>query len=265
MGEQEKATQSKQDEVGQQMKVVQELREQQIQKQKEFELQRVELSELQTVNQTLKTKLAEAQESLKSNGDLITYLNKQLNEKPGGASLGGTGLMSTTASSSFGGKLTKPPMATSAMGGPPASTFKPSFSSLEKLNAGAAGANLQRSNSRQSFDRQASPLGSQRSLTASLAANPAAPSQPPATSSVTTGLLASSRLNRNAQSPSTKSFPATTSSLLGSNKKVTEESPSRAMPAHQTSTMSTTDPPRMPTQFVSKYTKMLFEQQMKES
>ena len=43
---------------------------------KENELQRVELNDLKTVNSTLKTKLTEAQESLKSNQDLITYLNK---------------------------------------------------------------------------------------------------------------------------------------------------------------------------------------------
>ena len=81
-------------------------------------MQKVELNELKTVNSTLKAKLVDAQESLKSNGEYIAYLNKQLNEKPGGAggsSLGATGpLMSTTASSSFGGKLAKPPIAGSS-------------------------------------------------------------------------------------------------------------------------------------------------------
>ena len=43
----------------------------------------MELNELKTVNATLKAKLADAQESLKSNGEYIAYLNKQLNEKPG--------------------------------------------------------------------------------------------------------------------------------------------------------------------------------------
>lgn len=98
-------------------------------------MQKVELNELKTLNSTLKAKLADAQESLKSNGEYIAYLNKQLNDKPGGAasSLGGTGpLMSTTASSSFGGKLTKPP---AAPGG--GSGFKPTFSSIDQLNLGA--------------------------------------------------------------------------------------------------------------------------------
>ena len=135
---------------------------------------KVELNELKTVNSTLKAKLADAQESLKSNGEYIAYLNKQLNEKPGGAAalLGATGqLMSTTASSSFGSKLTKPPAAPIGTG----TSFKPTFSSIDQLNSGgvaggagestsaskpvtATSALLQRSNSRQSFDRQASPL-----------------------------------------------------------------------------------------------------------
>ena len=57
---------------------------------KQNEMQRVEMNDLKTVNSTLKAKLTEAQESLKSNQDLITYLNKQLNEKPTHS----TGLMS---------------------------------------------------------------------------------------------------------------------------------------------------------------------------
>ena len=43
---------------------------------KQNEMQRVEMNDLKTVNSTLKAKLTEAQESLKSNQDLITYLNK---------------------------------------------------------------------------------------------------------------------------------------------------------------------------------------------
>ena len=57
---------------------------------KQNEMQRVEMNDLKTVNSTLKAKLTEAHESLKSNQDLITYLNKQLNEKPTHS----TGLMS---------------------------------------------------------------------------------------------------------------------------------------------------------------------------
>ena len=93
------------------------------------------MNELKTVNSTLKAKLADAQESLKSNGEYIAYLNKQLNDKPGGAasSLGATGpFMSTTASSSFGGKLAKPPMSgTSAAPVGGGTTFKPTFSSID--------------------------------------------------------------------------------------------------------------------------------------
>ena len=98
----------------------------------------MELNELKTVNSTLKAKLADAQESLKSNGEYIAYLNKQLNEKPG-TSLGATGpLGSTAASSSFGSKLNKPPIATGTTAGQPSSgsTFKPSFTSIDALNSG---------------------------------------------------------------------------------------------------------------------------------
>ena len=52
------------------------LKSEMIQAQKEIELKKVEVNELQTLNSTLKNKLQEAQEMLKSNGDLITYLNK---------------------------------------------------------------------------------------------------------------------------------------------------------------------------------------------
>ncbi len=45
---------------------------------------KVELTDIKSINSTLKAKLQEAQESLKSNENLITYLNKQLNEKPSG-------------------------------------------------------------------------------------------------------------------------------------------------------------------------------------
>ena len=164
MQEHERTIQVKQEGIGEQMNVVNQLKEQQIQTHKELELQKVELNELKTVNSTLKAKLTDAQESLKSNGEYIAYLNKQLNEKPGGAtaaSLGGTGpLMSTTASSSFGAKLTKPPTGGPGTGAASGTTFKPTFSSIDQLNAGGGATQqqqtstiLQRSNSRQSFDR----------------------------------------------------------------------------------------------------------------
>lgn len=43
---------------------------------KNYELAKVEVADLKTVCETLKTKLQEAQEALKSNENLITYLNK---------------------------------------------------------------------------------------------------------------------------------------------------------------------------------------------
>lgn len=82
---------------------------------KESELAKVELSDLKTINSQLKTKLAEAQESLKSNDNLITYLNKQLNEKPGGFSTTNVGFSSTVSK-------------------PPTGGFKPSFNSIESLS-----------------------------------------------------------------------------------------------------------------------------------
>ena len=81
---------------------------------KENELAKVELSDLRTINNQLKSKLSEAQESLKSNDNLITYLNKQLNEKPGG-------LAATTG---FSATLSKPPTG----------SFKPSFTSVDSLS-----------------------------------------------------------------------------------------------------------------------------------
>ena len=57
---------------------------------KEIELVKVELSDAKTINAQLKCKLGEAQESLKSNENLITYLNKKLNEKNCGANFTST-------------------------------------------------------------------------------------------------------------------------------------------------------------------------------
>ena len=43
---------------------------------KEAEFSSIETKDLKSINQTLKTKLEEVQESLKSNENLIQYLNK---------------------------------------------------------------------------------------------------------------------------------------------------------------------------------------------
>lgn len=113
---------------------------------KETDMTRIEISELQTINSTLKTKLGEAQESLKSNENLIQYLNKQLNEKTNTINPGIISGQSTQ--SSFGGKLTQANFSgTIPIGGkPPASnTFKPTFSSIDQLNPSTT---LGRSNSK---------------------------------------------------------------------------------------------------------------------
>ena len=57
---------------------------------------------------------------------MITWLNKQLNEKPG---IGGS-LMPSTASKYGGTTMSKPPTAMGSTG------FKPSFGSIEQLNGG---------------------------------------------------------------------------------------------------------------------------------
>jgi len=151
---------------------------------KEAELLKVELGEAKNLNERLKTKLGEAQESLKSNENLIAYLNKQLNEKPGTNSSLST-LQSTTS---------KPPL-----------NFKPSFSNVDQLSKAnplpttTLGA---RRESLTSFERMPSPS------------------------------LQNSARNQRMQSPATTDKP--------------EASSSRAT---------------APTQFVSKYTKMLYEQQ----
>ena len=138
-----------------------------------MELKKVEINELKTLNGTFKSKLEEAQEMLKSNGDLITYLNKQLNEKPGlSTTLGGsTNAATMQAPGSFTKRLEKPPIINPPTTSVAQNTFKPSFTSIEKLNSvsntGAGSNTLQRSNSRQSFDRQASPQNSHRSFTSS--------------------------------------------------------------------------------------------------
>ena len=131
---------------------------------REAEVTRVEINDLKTVNSTLKSKLSEAQESLKSNENLITYLNKQLNDKPSSGLT--TGLMSgQSTQSSFGAKLggttgsAKPPTP-GFIGSGGTQTFKPSFSSIEQLQSSQGGPSLQSSRAntmRQSFERLPSP------------------------------------------------------------------------------------------------------------
>jgi len=60
MEEHEKTIQIKQDGIAQKIDAVNALKEQQIQMQKEIELQKVELGELRTFNSTLKNKLGDA-------------------------------------------------------------------------------------------------------------------------------------------------------------------------------------------------------------
>ena len=130
--------------------------------------------------------------------------------------------------------MTKPPL----LSGTSATTsFKPSFTSIEKLTGTS---NMQRSSSRQSLERHQSPVASQRSLAPSVTQQASATQPAPLS-------LAQSRL-RNNQSPSTRSFPIT--SVQGSATK--QESPSQ--PASK---------PKE-TKFVSKYTQMLYEQQQKQ-
>jgi hypothetical protein len=69
----------------------------------------------------LKEKLEEAQRNLESNAQMITWLNKQLNEKPG---IGGS-LMPPTSSKYGATTMSKPPTAMESTG------FKPSIGSIE--------------------------------------------------------------------------------------------------------------------------------------
>ncbi len=72
----------------------------------------------------LKGKLEEAQKSLEGNAQMIMYLNKQLNDKPGSSLLTGT----SAYNASKYGVGSKPP--TSVIGGGN-STFKPSFTTMD--------------------------------------------------------------------------------------------------------------------------------------
>lgn len=79
-----------------------------------------DLSETQNFNKQLKTKLEESLKSLESNANMITWLNKQLNEK-----------QSSTASGLYGGITSKPPMgSTSQMS---STSFKPSIATIDQM------------------------------------------------------------------------------------------------------------------------------------
>jgi hypothetical protein len=94
------------------------IRELNIDKQK----QENELLEMKNFNEALKKKLEESLKSLESNANMISWLNKQLNEKQS----------STTSGlySNFGG-ATKPPTPSITSG----SQFKPSFSGIEQMGS----------------------------------------------------------------------------------------------------------------------------------
>jgi hypothetical protein len=87
----------------------------------------IEIKELTSLNQMLKTKLEESQKSLESNAQMISWLNKQLNEKGIGSSMMPSSFKNTVSSSAA---LNKPPLNTG-----PTSTastgFKPTFSSID--------------------------------------------------------------------------------------------------------------------------------------
>ena len=79
-----------------------------------------DLSETQNFNKQLKTKLEESLKSLESNANMITWLNKQLNEK-----------QSSAASGLYGGITSKPPMgSTSQMS---STSFKPSIATIDQM------------------------------------------------------------------------------------------------------------------------------------
>lgn len=116
----------------------------------------IENKDLKTLNSTLKSKLGEVQESLKSNENLIQYLNKQLNEKAG--NMVPSTISGQSTQSSLGAKLNSGALfsGTIPIGGkPPTTSFKPSFGSIDQLNTHST--TLGRSNSKTTFDRQASP------------------------------------------------------------------------------------------------------------
>ncbi len=68
----------------------------------------------------LKTKLEEAQKGLEANAQMILYLNKQLNEKPGSSLLSGSKHYPMSS---------KPPIISTTAGA--SSTFKPSFTTID--------------------------------------------------------------------------------------------------------------------------------------
>ena len=84
----------------------------------------IEIKELSSLNQMLKTKLEESQKSLESNAQMISWLNKQLNEKGIGSSIMPGNFKNTTTA------LNKPPLTNTSTsistGG-----FKPTFSSVD--------------------------------------------------------------------------------------------------------------------------------------
>jgi len=87
------------------------------------------MQELKSLNNTLKQKLEEAQKNLESNVQMIAWLNKQLNEKPG---IGGSMLPPPSFGkvvTTVGSGMTKPPISSVT------ASFKPTFASIDQLNS----------------------------------------------------------------------------------------------------------------------------------
>lgn len=139
----------RQDQLDEQAKLINEVKRECDRRDQLIHQKELDVRDLNTQAANLKQKLEEAQKNLESNAQMITWLNKQLNEKPG---LGGS-LLPPTSQSKFGNK---PPAPISIGVGVSSSTFKPSFSSIEQLGGGGGGASHARGNS---FERSPSYRG----------------------------------------------------------------------------------------------------------
>ena len=127
----------KQQQMNQQKQFLDECNKKVFDMQVECQKKDIEIKELTSLNQMLKTKLEESQKSLESNAQMISWLNKQLNEKGVGSSIMPSSFKNTVNSSA---SLNKPPLMTmgSAGSGSSMSGFKPTFSSIDQLSTGAS-------------------------------------------------------------------------------------------------------------------------------
>ena len=194
---------------------------------KDNERRDYEMKEVSLLNNTLKSKLEESQKSLESNAQMISWLNKQLNEKPG---IGGGMMpqssykMSTTIGNSLPSGMNRPPVSTQ-------SSFKPTFASIEQLNGSSSGAGAS------TFER--SPF---RNLQSSSHLLNTPSSVMSSTSSISNSFIATTNpINLNNQAtglkPAFSYAPGTTNNLI----KINNENVSTNLPLAQPS-------------FVSKYT-----------